>query len=82
MNTFISNRLCFKIAYPDKSRSPYFLLKKLTIIDISIITVFLLTPWKLAEEIAKSYCKARMEISLCLLLFKKAVLYLFNDFQV
>ena len=57
--------------------------KKLTIIDISIITVFLLTPYmEISWGNHKSYYKARMEISLYLLLFKKSVLYLFNSFQV
>ena len=28
---FTSNRLCFKMAYSDNSRSPYFLLKKIDI---------------------------------------------------
>ena len=69
------------MAYPDKSRSPYFLLKTLTIIDISMITVFLLTPWKLAEVITRHttrlegkflcvyYCLKNLR-SVCLMVFK------------
>ena len=82
MNIFTSNRLCFKMAYSDKSSSPYFLLGKK--IDISVITVFVLTPWKLAETITDHttglewkflcvyYCLKNL-CSICLTVFKLKV---------